>query len=623
MLQFNFWVRIAAVVALSLPTWTAASGQQPYHRNDVWMVQAAADPNSHACVVAAQYPDGTGFSLTLTTGSSWPVALARSTGYQPGQRRVLTLYVDRDLLHETLATVDSDGIIRLDVPANEKTLSELAEGNFLHVRSSVGSARYSLDGARAAIAAGRRCMFETAPGAVSGRQPAVAGYLGRADADQDQRARMDLQEALIWAGFYDGMIDGDFGPRTLAAMRAFMRAIGADANRAPTEQELGRLLRLAENEKSKAGFRIVRDERARVGIGIPSRFAPNTTPTQRGTAYTSPSGDLKIDTLFFRAGERTLTDLFDQISKRGPIRFVDYAKPPNDGEFVVSGRDHEKHYYFKAVEAQEGIVAFSIAHSYASKDQMSRVVVAMANFFAPLSWLNAAPASPGASAAAPTSPPAKATQPSADEDGGGGSGTGFVVTTSGHIVTNAHVVQKCRSIRVARVREGAVQARLVAIDKVNDLALLQANVTAASLPRFRTGARIGEPVNVFGFPLVPLLASTGNFTIGNVTATSGIGDDTRMLQISAPLQPGNSGGPVLDESGYVVGVTVAKLNVLKLIKATGDIAQNVNFALKSTSALSFLDANGITVSLAGQAAPKAPADVAELAKDFTVLVTCE
>jgi serine protease Do len=85
-----------------------------------------------------------------------------------------------------------------------------------------------------------------------------------------------------------------------------------------------------------------------------------------------------------------------------------------------------------------------------------------------------------------------------------------------------------------------------------------------------------------------LLATSGNFTLGNVTAVAGLGDDTRILQISAPVQPGNSGGPLLDYSGNVVGVIEGKLNAITVFTLTNDLAQNVNFAIKANVVTNFL-----------------------------------
>jgi len=621
MLAYNWrslaFLFLVSALPASMPT--ALAQHRQFYQSDVWNVRETYATGLRACVVTAAYSDGTSFSLKLTTGAAWPVALQRPSGYQRGQRRVLTLFVDRDLMHEVMAVVDDEGIIRLDLPATEKTLNELSEGKLLEVRSSIGTGRFNLDGASKAIAAGRRCMLESAPHIASTGGPAVAGYVNRSNADSDQRARMDIQEALIWVGLYDGMIDGDIGPRTVSGMQAFMKAIGSDPGRTPSAAELGRLLRMAESEKSKAGFRIIRDERALVAIGIPTRYAPNASARPRGTVYLSADGSLKIDTLHFKPGERTLQDLFEQISKRGPITTIDYAKPPRDGEFVVTGRDTEKHYYFKAVTASDGVFAFSIAHSYSNKDEMSRVAVAMANFFSPLSLLDRKPDKDQPSVTPETG--VSNSNPS-EKESRGGSGTGFIVSSSSHILTNAHVVENCLKIEVNRAGEASVLARLVAADKLNDLALLKVNMSAVPLPRFRTAPRIGEAVNVFGFPLAGILATSGNFTAGNVTATSGLLDDTRMLQISAPLQSGNSGGPLLDQSGYVIGIIVSKLNVMKMFKHTGDLAQNVNFAIKSSAALSFLETNNVVAQMASEPSPKSSADVADMAKTFTVYIQC-
>ena len=97
-------------------------------------------------------------------------------------------------------------------------------------------------------------------------------------------------------------------------------------------------------------------------------------------------------------------------------------------------------------------------------------------------------------------------------------------------------------------------ANVIARDDTNDLALLSSTLTSVSVPSLRPVVRTGESIAVYGFPLAGLLPSTGNFTVGNITAVAGLLDDTSMLQISAPVQLGNSGGPVLDQWGNVVGV---------------------------------------------------------------------
>ncbi len=141
---------------------------------------------------------------------------------------------------------------------------------------------------------------------------------------------------------------------------------------------------------------------------------------------------------------------------------------------------------------------------------------------------------------------------------------------------------------------------------------------------FRTNFRLGEAVEAFGYPLTDVLSKSGNFTLGNVSALVGIGEDSRYLQISAPVQPGNSGGPLLDQNGNLVGVVSAKLNALKLMLATnGDIPQNVNFAIKSSIVANFLETNGVSYTLGAATQSMQPADLADQAKAMSAFIECE
>jgi hypothetical protein len=207
-------------------------------------------------------------------------------------------------------------------------------------------------------------------------------------------------------------------------------------------------------------------------------------------------------------------------------------------------------------------------------------------------------------------------------------GTGFFISGHGEALTNAHVVEGCAQIR-AKLGTQLAAARIVARDSQNDLALFKADMQPTVIPHFRLSVRQGEDVTVYGFPLAGLLSSGGNVTAGNVTALSGIADDSRFLQISAPVQPGNSGGPLFDRSGNVVGIVVGKLDALKIAGATSDIPQNVNFAIKSAVVASFLESNGVAYDKTADLPPGlveypvSTADIAERAKIFTVQIECQ
>ncbi|GGE08015.1 trypsin-like peptidase domain-containing protein [Rhizobium anhuiense] len=170
------------------------------------------------------------------------------------------------------------------------------------------------------------------------------------------------------------------------------------------------------------------------------------------------------------------------------------------------------------------------------------------------------------------------------------SGTGFAVTADGWILTNAHVVQDCGRIEV----KGKGDAADPRIDATNDLAVVKITASEPLVPlAFRKSAtRLGEDIVAVGYPLATLLADSVKITTGNVNALAGIRNDTRYIQISTPIQPGNSGGPVVDRNGFLLGITSATLSK-KIADDIGITAQNVNFAIRASVAELFLQSQSL------------------------------
>jgi serine protease Do len=208
------------------------------------------------------------------------------------------------------------------------------------------------------------------------------------------------------------------------------------------------------------------------------------------------------------------------------------------------------------------------------------------------------------------------------------SGTGFFVAPN-LLVTNNHVIKECtKPIQVRYPERESYVATIYGQDNANDLALLRTGMSNRSVASFRFQPRLGERVATYGFPYSGLLSSSGNFTLGDITALSGMKDDTRFLQISTPTQPGNSGGPLLDMSGRVVGVVVAQLSAMTMMAAEGSVPQNVNFAIQPSIVTNFLSAKGVTPKVDNSgtdAKPRdlSPPDVADIAKEFTVQIYCQ
>jgi serine protease Do len=205
------------------------------------------------------------------------------------------------------------------------------------------------------------------------------------------------------------------------------------------------------------------------------------------------------------------------------------------------------------------------------------------------------------------------------------SGSGFVVAP-GLLLTNAHVVQNCRRILARNAAGRTARARLRTADPGRDLALLQVPKEFGPPLVFRNSPAVlrGESVVTYGFPLTGLLSSGPTLTTGSVSALTGLRDTPVHYTISAPVQPGNSGGPLLDAQGHVIGVVVAKLNAAQVARLTGgDIPQNVNFAIKGDEVLAFLRASGASPITAPSAGPDLHASaVGEIANPATAFLQC-
>lgn len=204
-----------------------------------------------------------------------------------------------------------------------------------------------------------------------------------------------------------------------------------------------------------------------------------------------------------------------------------------------------------------------------------------------------------------------------------GSGSGFIVNNDTYALTNAHVIKDCRAVTV--MFEGQdVRATVRARDQRNDLALLRLPAGEHQVAVFRAndGLYPGDSVVAIGYPLSEILASEGTVSVGIVNALAGLGNNASLLQISNPIQPGNSGGPLFDMSGHVVGVIVSRLDFAFALKAYGTLPENVNFAIKSSVAMAFLQASGIEYQTGNSGSELRAADVARKGRPATVPVWC-
>nr|WP_289113933.1 tetratricopeptide repeat-containing serine protease family protein [uncultured Halomonas sp.] len=225
----------------------------------------------------------------------------------------------------------------------------------------------------------------------------------------------------------------------------------------------------------------------------------------------------------------------------------------------------------------------------------------------------------------------------------GNAGSGFFISKAGHVITNQHVVSKCKRVTVGDNARKQVTADILETDRSNDLALLKISSTkmasaetkslmqklgikivplaSKGLMRFED-VELGEDLLVAGYPYGEIFSSTIKVTKGIVSAVRGLGDDSSQFQMDAAVQPGSSGGPIYDGNGNIVGVVIAQLNKLKFAKMTGSMPENVNFGIKASTVRQFLKTSGLPTKWSRRSKPMTSKELAKIAKSQTVMVMC-
>ncbi|MGH2340441.1 trypsin-like peptidase domain-containing protein [Segnochrobactraceae bacterium EtOH-i3] len=444
-----------------------------------------------------------------------------------------------------------------------------------------------------------------------------------------RQERLDLQVRLAVLGYWTAVANDSFGPKLMAAIQSFQRDLGTAPTGMLDARELAALREAASPLLRLWDLKAIRHPYVDATLWVPAGLDLMQETDRAGFAFKSVDGSLKV--MFDAYDGLELIAILEGLLDEFPPSTILYRAIEEDF-FVLSIRTGATSRYIRFQRIPGGVIGFGLVWSKDALYRGERLSVVMSDLFRasvvlhqprrppdPVATTQAhlAP-SPSSPAAAPGNAPEAQRKEEAQNKSS--SGTGFYVGP-GLVLTNAHVVEGCSAVAISLAgtqRPASVLAR----DAEVDLALIQTPQSGPAPAQLRIGARLGEDVAAFGFPLSGVLASSGNFTRGTITATAGLRDDTRQLQISAPVQPGNSGGPLLDASGNVVGVIVAKLDALKVAAIIDDIPQNINFAIKASMAARFLEEQGVAYTASGPAAALQPADLAALAQTFTVAIRC-
>ena len=435
--------------------------------------------------------------------------------------------------------------------------------------------------------------------------------------DLDHEVRAAIQDVLIWSGDYKGMLDGIIGPQTRRAVAAYQRRIGTQSDGLLTAAEFERLMEERDVLQRRSEWTIGHDETG-LGFGLPYAHARFHEQREQGLFYRSERGDFRVRTFRILDFPPEEAQVFARGINEGVPGFREtYLRASRDW-VVLAGEDAGELFYMRALLREREVRGFFVWYAKEGRETYDRLAVAMANS---LIWrrVEEVPPSPGEAASGEVS----RTMPPRDEPrprNEAGSGSAFAVHSSGLLVTNAHVVEGCGRVAV----RGRGDAQVVASDRMLDLAVLRvAPLDGAPVARLADDEpRLAEPVYAFGFPLPGTLGDGLGFSAGNVSALVGLDSNPDQFRMTAAVQPGNSGGPLIDTSGRVVGVVTSKLNAVRIADTTGDIPQSMNFAVRTSVLRRFLDRAGLKADFGARATAQGVTDIAAAAQGYTHQVLC-
>ena len=451
-------------------------------------------------------------------------------------------------------------------------------------------------------------------------QAAEAAFYGLSTTE-----RTEMHLLLMVTGDFNAMFSDRLGGRLYDATMSFQHAQGMAETGVLTPETVARLRSIGGPIFSSWSMRFIDHPTAEAELSVPGTFGLVETRTPRGLAFENKSHTFSVAFVAYPAGDAPMVDVFDNLSRATPGRRIDMKVFRSDF-FAVAGGGDRYGTYSRYIATPDGSVGFTATWSTDYFPNGNRVAVVMANGLFPHHSVPAesAPAAPPpvAVAAAPQPAALEPPQPSPSKTIIV-SGSGFYVSANGDLITNNHVIKGCEDAVV--VKHGT--AKIVARDGRNDLALLHL-VTRPDLGTVRpvafrsTPMQLGESVYVLGYPYSGMLDNGVNFTSGMVSSSAGMDNDSTRFQITAPVQPGNSGGPVLDQAGNLLGVVVARMSDMATIAQTSTVPQNVNFGIKGEVAASFLRANGVMPATTGDSPAALATQVAASGSASTAQIVC-
>ena len=464
------------------------------------------------------------------------------------------------------------------------------------------------------------------------------------------KQREHLQRMLIWTGDYEGVVDGAIGAASLRAIQSFRARHPAVASEGTiTERELTVLGEEADAAYEAADFTLGTDTDAGVTFGMPYGEVKWREKTESGNLYADEDSRFRVTSFRIEGVDATNVDGFASSVFEDVPGYATTSRKVRDGWIEVRGEDRYENLVLRAVRRDSEIRGFFIWSDKALVPSHNRYVAAM---IASLEWDDGeeaegpavaslpsgrpdprkpnegvAPPNPEfAGLQAPDGPASRAgidLTPDHDEleNEPESFGSAFAVREDGHLVTNAHVVRECGRVVVRGFGKAVVRSK----NDELDLAVLSIPGVKGLRPApiADDDAVLAEDVFAFGFPLPNTLGEELGFSRGSVSAEVGLRAERRQFRMTAAVQPGNSGGPLLDNEGRVIGIVTSKLNAMRIAQETGDIPQGMNFAVKASTLRDYLRDSSLTVPVvARKQRPLQTPLIARDARHFTYQVLC-
>ncbi len=421
--------------------------------------------------------------------------------------------------------------------------------------------------------------------------------------DGDTRFRIQLE--LVLTAHYGSMIDGAFGNGTLGAIQAYEKSLGHTPDGILDTGEMRDLGDDAGREADMLGLTDITDPRGSLSFLLATKLFVQSVEKPDRVVYSSADGKIGLSVWSKSQSSEPFEATFGKSVTAGQHRTIIYSRL-NPDSFVSTGTNDGAYFYTRGLRGDGQTVGFTIQYD----ETYHRTGGILATLLASVSRL------PQQAAVTAEPPP----EPPASDRSGISSGSGFFISGSGMILTNYHVAGNCAALQVPTY--GA--ASLLKGDPDADLAVIQLDQKRQTpWAEIRTDpVKLAESVVLVGYPLADLLNSALNVSTGVVSSLTGIGGEPEWFTTNAGVQPGNSGGPILDAHGAVIGMAVAKMDEVKMLAESGTVAPNVGFGIKSSDILNFVSIFDHSETQGSSAPALNPQTIADRATAFTVQIIC-